>query len=220
MKLPAGLEKPFAKFNRMSMRERALVGGASLVALIMIWTIAIMDPMTAKTAALRSEMASLQETLATGTRTAAEVAASDVTERVREREQKLEARLATINGQLASKSAGLIEPERMVQVIHDVLSNQHGVTLISLQNKPVSALVEPTAAADGTLPAMSGPYVHRVELVIDGRYLDVMRYLKALEALPWRFYWRSLELQTTQYPISRVRIELSTLSLDKDWIGV
>jgi MSHA biogenesis protein MshJ len=66
----------------------------------------------------------------------------------------------------------------------------------------------------------SGPYLHPVELVVEGRYLDVVAYLRALEGLPWRFYWRVLQLETKTYPLNRVRIELSTVSLDKEWIGV
>ncbi len=65
-----------------------------------------------------------------------------------------------------------------------------------------------------------GPYVHPVEIVVEGTYLDVLAYLHALESLEWRFYWRLLELESTAYPRNRVRIELSTLSLDRDWIGV
>jgi MSHA biogenesis protein MshJ len=216
MKLPAALEKPLARFDAMSIRERALIAGAALTAVLMTWTIAVMDPMTAKTQGLQSEMASLEETLIGGVQDEA----SEEAARMLARETELQSRIDGLNVKLASKSAGLIAPERMVQVIHDVLSNQQGITLISLRNKPVTALVEPIPAADGSVPEISGPYVHRVELVVDGRYPDIVRYLKALETLPWHFYWRSLELQTTAYPINRVRIELSTLSLDKDWIGV
>jgi MSHA biogenesis protein MshJ len=219
MKLPASLEKSFAQFNRMSTRERALMAGAALVAVLMTWTIAVMDPMTAKTQGLRGELASLEESLTAGIN-GSEGAESNAATGMSEPAAQLQARLDALNAQLASKSAGLIEPERMVQVIHDVLSNQRGVTLVTLRNKPVTALVEPAPAADGTVPEISGPYVHRVELVIEGRYLDIMRYLKALEALPWQFYWRSLDLRTTTYPLNRVQIELSTLSLEKDWIGV
>jgi len=220
MKLPGPLEKSFSQFNRMSTRERALIAAAALVAVLMTWTIAVMDPMTAKTQGLRGELLSLEETLTAGANSLQAGDGSDGGGRMLEPEAKLQSRLAELNAQLASKSAGLIEPERMVQVIHDVLSNQRGVTLVTLRNKPVSALVEPVPAADGAVPELSGPYVHRVELVIEGRYLDIMQYLKALEALPWQFYWRSLELQTTKYPLNRVQIELSTLSLEKDWIGV
>jgi MSHA biogenesis protein MshJ len=62
--------------------------------------------------------------------------------------------------------------------------------------------------------------MHPIELVIEGRYLDVMSYLRELETLPWHFYWKKLDLNSTDYPLNRVRIELGTLSMDKDWIGV
>jgi MSHA biogenesis protein MshJ len=59
-----------------------------------------------------------------------------------------------------------------------------------------------------------------VELIVEGNYLDVLAYLHALEALPYRFYWRVLELKSTEYPVNRVRIELGTLSMDREWIGI
>ncbi len=56
--------------------------------------------------------------------------------------------------------------------------------------------------------------------MIEGEYGDVLNYLQALEALPWRFRWKTLDLTTKQYPVNRVRLELSTLSMDKTWLGV
>jgi len=217
MKVPPSLERAAALFDRMSLRERSLIAAATAIAVLMLWTVAVMDPLSAKSRSLSSELSSLQATGDANSQVAEQAAASDATARLLEQEKQLGSRLALVNQQLATKSGGLIAPERMVQVIHDVLSNQRGITLLSLQNKPVIPLIEPPA---GEAARLDGPYVHRVELVIEGRYLDIMNYLHALEALPWRFYWRSLELKTTQYPVNRVSIELSTLSLDKDWIGV
>jgi MSHA biogenesis protein MshJ len=77
-----------------------------------------------------------------------------------------------------------------------------------------------SARAPNMAPQPQGPYLHPVELVVEGRYVDVVAYLRELESLPWHFYWRVLELETRQYPLNRVRIELSTVSLDKEWIGV
>jgi len=159
----------------------------------------------------------LQQSIQLTTQTIQETADTDPTLVAQREETRLKAQLAEINTQLAAKSAGLIPPERMVQVIHDVLSRQHGVTLVSLHNSPVTTLVP--EAADHAAQS-GGPYVHPVEIVVEGTYLDVLAYLQALESLEWRFYWRLLELESTAYPRNRVRIELSTLSLDKDWIGV
>jgi MSHA biogenesis protein MshJ len=78
------------------------------------------------------------------------------------------------------------------------------------------------AGATGATPDALGqpPYVHAIEIVIDGQYADILDYLAALEALPWKFRWSSLDLTTAGYPLNRVRIELSTLSLDATWLGV
>ncbi len=234
MKLPARIEKHAAKFNAMSLRERALVAAAMAAALIMIWTIAIHDPMQARRRALELELANIQESLASGS-AASEGASTDGSAAFALTEvSALEARLAEINAKLESESAGLIPPERMVEVINDVLTRQHGVKLISLHNKPVTTLVqgpERDEAADRTatqkddgaadaLAKSSGPYMHPVEIVIEGSYLDILAYLRALEGLDWQFYWKNLDLISVDYPLNRVRIELGTLSMDKEWIGV
>jgi MSHA biogenesis protein MshJ len=213
MKLPDAVAGILARFEGMSIRERMLVAGASLAAIVMIWMVAFLDPMTAKQQAFDIELVSLQKSISDAT----QAMTSDPVLLAQQQEDKLKRELAAVNAQLASTSAGLIPPERMVQVIRDVLARQPGVTLISLHNAPVTTLVLPTP---DTAASSAGPYVHPIEIVVEGSYLDVLAYLHALENLEWRFYWRLLELKSTEYPVNRVRIELSTLSLDKDWIGV
>jgi MSHA biogenesis protein MshJ len=217
MQLPVPIARMLARFDALSLRERALVGGACLIGMVLLWSATVFDPTSARERALSAELSTLQQSIQVTTQTIQETADADPTLIAQREETRLKAQLAQINTQLAAKSAGLIPPERMVQVIHDVLSRQHGVTLVSLHNSPVTTLVPETA--DHTA-ASGGPYVHPVEIVVEGTYLDVLAYLHALESLEWRFYWRLLELESTAYPRNRVRIELSTLSLDKDWIGV
>ena len=217
MKLPPALRKSFARFDALSIRERALVAFALLAALIMIWTIAVLDPISARQRHLLSEMSTLQESIAATSQSLDASESSSVTAALAS-EKKLHEELEALNVQLASKSGGLVPPERMVRVIHDVLSRQRGVRLVSLQNKPVTALVQ--SAQPGSEAPASGPYVHPVELVVEGGYLDLLEYLRALENLPWRFQWKTLELTTVEYPLNRVRIELSTLSMDRDWIAM
>jgi MSHA biogenesis protein MshJ len=216
MKLPVALAKALARFDALSMRERALVAGASLIGIALLWVALVFDPMSVKQRALSAELTTLQQSIQLTTLSIQETADADPRLIAQREEIKLEAQLAGINAQLATKSAGLIPPERMVQVIHDVLSRQHGVRLVSLHNSPVTTLVPSTAQGVQS----GGPYVHPVEIVVEGTYLDVLAYLHALESLEWRFYWRLLELESTAYPRNRVRLELSTLSLDRDWIGV
>jgi len=236
MRLPPAIEQMAARFDALSIRERALVACAVLGAIVMLWMLMVLDPISGKARSLEAEKAALEEDIAAAQNG---IETAPMTLALAE-QKKVQTALDEINVQLASKSAGLIPPERMVQVIHDVLSRQRGVSLVSLHNKPVTSLVQsvpeettgtapaPEDGAEGSTPAAadaapieaSGPFVHPVEIVVEGSYLDVLAYLKALEALDWRFYWKVLDLETQRYPINRVRIELSTLSMDKDWIGV
>lgn len=182
-----------ARFDRLSLRERILTAGATLAALVMAWIVAFLDPATTKEQALGAEIASLESVISATTRSAHGGPHTDPTTLALRREAQLQEELARLDAQLAAESAGLIPPQRTVEVIHDVLSRQRGVKLISLHNEPVTTLVPPAApvdaaAASAATPQSAGPYVHPVELVIEGRYLDVVAYLRALESLEWRFY--------------------------------
>jgi MSHA biogenesis protein MshJ len=70
-------------------------------------------------------------------------------------------------------------------------------------------------------PARSGTiYKHGVQLTVRGKYLDLLAYLKDIEALPARFYWDKLELSVVEHPTVLMRVTLYTISLDKAWIQV
>jgi MSHA biogenesis protein MshJ len=243
MKTPAALEAMTARFDRMSLRERLLVFAALLAGVLVLWQSLFMEQLGRREQGLSLELNDLQDSVSRLSLATEAVASTDPTtaamKRLRERETALDA----INAKLAAESAGVIPPAQMAQVIHEVLKHQQGLMLVSLRNLPVRSLVpetKATGASDGEVlskpagndqssatpdPAQpvssnAGPYLHPVELIIEGRYLDIVAYLHALESLQWHFYWRVLELETKQYPLNRVRIELSTVSLDKEWIGV
>jgi len=63
-------------------------------------------------------------------------------------------------------------------------------------------------------------YKHGLRIQLSGQYPDILRYLGALEALPWKVFWGEVQLQTEKYPVSRVTLVIYTLSLDEAWIGV
>ena len=141
MKLPVALARLLARFDALSMRERALVASAGLVGMVLLWLALVFDPLSAQQRTLSAELTTLQQSIQLTSLSIQETADADPTLIAQREETRLKAQLAAINTQLAAKSAGLIPPERMVQVIHDVLSRQHGVALISLHNSPVTTLV-------------------------------------------------------------------------------
>lgn len=239
-KLTANFASMATRFDRLSLRERGLIVAAAVAIAVTAWNGALMQRLTLQERGLSAEVTELETSLAATSRATEKLIQADPTSQAMVQLAQRQQALDAINARLASESAGLIPPSQMVEVIHDVLKHQQGLRLVSLQNLPMTSLAlagpksaqpAPDAASDGTTPspeaqaadtsaANSGPYLHPVELVVEGQYIDIVSYLHALEALPWHFYWRVLELETKGYPLNRVRIELNTVSLDKEWIGV
>jgi MSHA biogenesis protein MshJ len=204
-----------SRFNAMSLRERAMVAGAALALVIFLWDRTLMNPLRLRQQQLQQDLAATQEGLAALTVAIQGRAEDNPLMLAVKQKQSLTQSLAAVDRELQSTSAGLIPPQRMLAALRDVLQREAGLRLVSMHNLPVTSLVPAQQGA-----AMQGPYVHSLEFVVEGGYLDVLRYLEKVEALPWRFYWQVLELKTAEYPLNRVRIRLNTLSMDKEWLGV
>jgi MSHA biogenesis protein MshJ len=232
MKLRNTVTPLAARFDRLSLRERMLTTAAILAVLIALFNSLVMHGLEMRRKQLAQQLAEIGSAV-DGSGNGSDASAT------LERATTLAASLGLATARLHSESAGLIPPQRMTQVIHDVLSRQQGITLVSLRSLPPYALIDspstgdteaqspgtdvsagqtvPAAAASG---ASEGPYVHSVELVVQGRYLDVLTYLQALEGLSWHFYWQSLALDASQSPTARVTLRLGTLSMSRDWIDL
>jgi MSHA biogenesis protein MshJ len=201
-----------ARYESMSLRERAFVVIAVLGVLVVLWDSMLMEPLRLKRGALEAELANAS---AFDMSVQSDDAADPRQISIR-RAGELQTQLQTLDAQLANTASGFVSSQRMIEVLHDMLGRQARLGLVSIRNLPVTGLI---ASADASAPPRP-PYVHAIELVIDGEYADILDYLAALEALPWKFRWTSLDLSTLGYPRNRVRIELSTLSLDSTWLGV
>jgi MSHA biogenesis protein MshJ len=201
-----------ARYEAMSLRERAIVVVAILGVLVVSWNSLLMEPLRLKRSALDAELAMAG---AFGV-TAQSDDASDPRQLSITRAGELQTQLQSLDAQLASTASGFVSSRRMIEVLHDMLDRQGRLGLVSIRNLPVTGLI----ASVDTGAAPRPPYVHAIEIVIDGEYADILDYLAGLEVLPWKFRWTSLDLSTKGYPRNRVRIELSTLSLESTWLGV
>ena len=198
------------RFDRLSLRERVLTSAATLVVLVALFQVLLFQRLELRRKQLTQQLSGF---VTAGNDPAGTGDDSDSTGATLQRTVALAAQLKRANAQLDSQSAGLIPPQRMTQVIHDVLSRQQGVTLISLSTVAPHSLINSSDPG-----ASAGPYVHSVVLVMQGQYLDVLAYLQALESLRWHFYWQSLELDATHYPMTQVTVRLGTVSMSHDWI--
>jgi MSHA biogenesis protein MshJ len=206
------------RIDGMTLRERALVFAAALGLLALLWDQFLMNPLEQRERTAQSVLETLDTPASTGAIDGAatlDVASARLNDAV-EREQTVRLRLNSINQELSSAAAVLLPPDRVVQVVRDVLAEQHGLELISLRNLPPIALVPPDNASSPVL----GPFLHPVEITVAGDYLSVVAYLQSLERLQWHFYWRALDLKVDKYPRNVVRLEIATLGTEAEWLGV
>jgi MSHA biogenesis protein MshJ len=197
-------------FNARATRERLLIFVALLALVLTAWDSLLMRP-------LRDVSRGLEAEISAAGISATEVDdGSDPHRTALLRAGELQLRSEQLDSRIAGSARGFVHASRMIEVLHDVLRRQGGLTLVSIRNLQVRSLIAP--AAEDAPP--SPPYVHSIELVIDGRYADIQTYVHELEALPWKFRWSLLELSTREYPVNRVRLSLSTLSMDATWLGV
>jgi MSHA biogenesis protein MshJ len=213
MNTAAIFETAAARFDRLSLRERLLILAAMLAVLFVLWDSLLLAPLELRRRALSTEVDSLQAEI---TATAAVLQSSmsnDPAHNAALQIAHAQHDIAALDRQLQSATVGLLPADRMAAVLEDVLRRRQQLRLVSLRTETATPLLP--GPEDQT-----GPYLHPVELVLRGRYLDILDYLQALEGLHWRLYWKTLELDSSAYPVDRVRIEIGTISLDRAWLGI
>lgn len=133
---------------------------------------------------------------------------------------RTKAQMDTLQERLEAVTSTLISPQDMARFLEELLVQERELSLLRLQTLEARPLLEQTVV--GERRAAPPPLLHRHEFAIEfsGGYMATLRYLEALESLPWRFFWDSVSYDVVEYPESVVRLKLHTLSLSEDWIGV
>ncbi|MDJ0919132.1 MAG: hypothetical protein QNJ05_15345 [Woeseiaceae bacterium] len=203
------------KIDAMTLRERLLIGITALTLITGVWYVMFLEPLVIEADRKTGELAALEERINVANSSleqqVAELAGGSADQRARI--AKLDREIAAINETLGDYAAELVDPAEMTQVLEGVLRKQSALSLVRIRNLPSETLA---ASEDEDATRF---YRHGIEIEVEGSFFAVVDYLNDVEALPWRLYWQILELDVVEYPRNRIRIEVSTLSLDEEWIG-
>jgi MSHA biogenesis protein MshJ len=216
------------KIDARIMRERVLIFVSALAFVFMLWNFALQSSADKK---IQDTQRQLNEATAqitatqTQIREAAQALLNDPNRIKQAQITQLQTDIAGVEAQLQSASQHLIKAEQLPQALQDVLQKTAQLTLLTVATLPAHELQFVTTAAGETAnPASSshsaGVYEHVVELRVAGNYFQVIQFLSALEALPWRFYWQRLDYTVTQYPNAEILLRVYTLSSEEGLLGV
>jgi MSHA biogenesis protein MshJ len=213
------------RIDALTLRERVIIFGAGVTLVYIAWQTLVMDPLAGRARGAEQHLAQVREQM-TAIDQLGTAASQDPIVKAALRNDALAQRLTALDGELSAVAKGYVAPERMTELLRALLAEQHGLKLVSLANLPVESLSQPLsqslgAKADAPLADDDrGPFLHPVEIVVEGDYASVVAYLRAAESLPWRIQWRKLELTAGEYPVNRVRLVIGALSLSRDWLSV
>lgn len=231
------------KIDALSLRERGIMLLVISAAIILLFNNLLIDPQYAKQKLLsdkiKREQAQITATRIEIAQRVANISADPDTE-IKKRIAIAEQQLALIDGTLQGLQKNLVRPEKMTALLESILKRNHKLQLLSLKNLPVinvieyledsislasksSAAINPTAGASASAPVQNfhgAIYKHEVEIVLQGSYLDMLNYMRELEALPEQVYWSKGKLTVIEYPKSSLTLNLFTLSLEKKWLNL
>lgn len=209
------------RVDSLSLRERAIVFVAILVALYSVAANLLFPPLTAAQKTLTQQLtAKRQQIQATETQiqTVLTRSAHDPDSANRAKLVELETRLRSLDQTLATATARLVPPREMARMVEQIVLRNRNITLARIESLPAEPLQLPVSGGSPVAGAMV--YRHGMQIELRGGYLDILAYLRELENLPWKLFWGQVTLQTEQYPVSRLVLRVYTLSTREGWIGI
>ncbi len=208
-----GWQKLSDRFDLLTRREQWLILVSGWIALLFVGFVVFVEPQMNTLASMKRKMFSVANEITSNSNqlilTERKLKAdpdSHVDHKIRQLEQKN----AALDEQLEGRVGSLVTPLQMSGLMEQVLQRSERLKLVSLASQPSVQLISGND---------EGYFIHPVQLKLRGRYFDVVSYLEQLEALPVKYYWRSLNYQVDQYPWADIQLDVYTLGESKDFIG-
>jgi MSHA biogenesis protein MshJ len=208
--------------DALTLRERVFVFAALLMLIGAAWEGLLNAPLTTRTEAARQQLTATAERLEQLDEAVA-VAAAGLDGGVSDRLQVLRSlreAVAARERELRVFTGDLVDPAQMRLVVQELLRQQRGLQLVRTHNLPAAALLEPSENRDAEQSGESNLYLHGLVIELEGSYLELLAYLKSVEQLPWRIFFGRLDIESLDYPRMKIILELNTLSLEREWLGV
>jgi len=119
---------------------------------------------------------------------------------------KLTSDLTTLNENIRGQLGALVEPAQAAELLEQVVAEHRGLKIKSLH-----ASTAPLDDIHLGGSQASGLNQYQLDLELEGGYLDLLRYLQALESMPWKFFWQNVDFRISLHPHAVTRLQVYTL---------
>lgn len=208
-----------ARVDALSRRERLLVLFAVLAVVFFMLNALLLDPVAKRARMLEGQLAGDRAQVAALRQQLQLLAATPVADPDAEGRARLEVinrQLQQVDAALEDEQRDLVSPDRMAGLLEDILKKNGQLKLLSLRTLSPDEKAKTGDAGAKALPV----FRHGVELKVQGRYLDLLNYLRALEGLSWHMLWGNVALSAEPAQLSTLTVTIYTLSLDRAWLSI
>ena len=230
--LSSRLKELQEKIDARIFRERVMILVAGLAVVFMAWNFLIQSSfdksiadVNAQLTALSTQGAAIQTQITATT----QMLMNDPNKPKKAQITELQTEIGTVETELQGASQSLIKADQLPLALQQVLQKTTQLTLLEATTLPAHELKLAEVISDkANQPANSatvkaaaaGVFEHAVILRVSGNYFQVVQFLTALEQLPWRFYWQSLDYKVVEYPNAEIKLRVYTLSSEEGLLGV
>lgn len=208
--------------DALSLRERIFVLAAILMVSGAVWEGLLNGPLEARTEAARDSIIATADRLAQLDE-AIVIAAAGLDGGIGNRVEMLQSLREAVSAreeELRVFTSDLVGPAQMRLVVEDLIERQSSLKLVRTHNVSAAPLLEVSEAEGGRASDETNLYLHGLVIELEGSYLDLLAYLESIEQLPWRIFFARLDLESLEHPRLKITLELNTLSLEEEWLGV
>jgi len=132
----------------------------------------------------------------------------------------LDAQLGSIRQQLTSHTLNLVQPDEMAGVLKDIILSSKSLKLAKLVKEKTVELSKPAKKETKDTPSNEIKlYRHSMVIELKGSYRAAFAFLQKLEKMEKQVAFDSFEYVVDVYPKASIKLTVSTLSLDKGWVG-
>lgn len=210
--MPIDSRQLVQRFDALSTREKWLVVSAFVLVIWAIWDNLIHQPMQRQKIEASNAVQSLQENLNNQRRLAAQIQQVSQQDGSRQTLDGVRQSVNHLKQQLYAGEKKFVPPDKMAQALQDILRQNGNLRLVGMETLPVKPF-------GGESQETAWVYRHSLSLVVQGDFFSTLDYLKSLENLPWRVHWEAIDYKVTAYPNAETRLQVYTLSFEKDWLG-
>jgi len=224
--MPTNLEAAIIKFDGLALRLRIMITLSILALLYMLFDLfwfSFNDQAIKKaqqeitmTTKQNAELISMQE----------DFNLNIVKKRNNPKKIKLEmigGQLSDIRNQLKQKTANLVQPEDMADVIKTIITSTKSLKIQRIsKQKTIELSSEFTEVSNNKDEKDSAPiklYRHSMEILLKGNYTSTHQFLDKLEKMKKQVAFDAFEYIVKDYPQAEIKLIVSTLSLQKEWVG-